>query len=114
MVMAMAIMSRAMSRTVRPAVCVVIAAEGYPEKPRIGDRISGIEQADATGATVFHAGTRHEHEALVTSGGRVLGVTADGETLQSAISNAYRAVEKIRFDGMQYRKDIGVRGLRRW
>ena len=97
-----------------PAVCVVIAAEGYPEKPRTGDKISGIQEAEATGATVFQAGTRQEYDALITSGGRVLGVTAGGETLQSAISHAYRAVDKIRFAGMHLRRDIGARGLRRW
>src|ERR1700761_441400 len=98
----------------RPAVCVVMAAEGYPEKPQIGDEISGIEEAEAAGATVFHAGTRRDGQALLTNGGRVLGVTADGETLQTAIANAYRAVEKIHFRGMQFRRDIGQKGLARW
>lgn len=98
----------------RPAVCVVAAAHGYPENPRTGDRIAGVEEAEATGATVFHAGVAREHGALLTSGGRVLGVTADGDTLQAAISNAYKAVGKIHFDGMHYRKDIGLRGLKRW
>lgn len=97
-----------------PAVCVVIAAEEYPERPRTGDKISGIQEAEATGAIVFQAGTRHEYDALITSGGRVLGVTAGGDTLPRAISNAYRAVEKIHFHGMQYRKDIASRGLKRW
>jgi phosphoribosylamine---glycine ligase len=98
----------------RPAVCVVMAAEGYPGTPRAGDEIVGIETAEAAGATVFQAGTRRDHDRLLTSGGRVLGVTAGGDTLESAISAAYRAVEKIHFDGMQYRKDIGQRGLKRW
>jgi phosphoribosylamine---glycine ligase len=98
----------------RPAVCVVLSAEGYPDSPKLGDRISGIEEAEATGAVVFQAGTKKRDDALVTSGGRVLGVTADGDTLPSAISNAYRAVEKIQFAGMHYRKDIGARGLKRW
>ncbi len=97
-----------------PSVCVVLAARGYPEEPQTGDAISGIEEAEATGATVFQAGTKLEGNHLVTSGGRVLGVTAGGDTLQSAISNAYRAVDKIRFDGMQYRRDIGRKGLARW
>jgi phosphoribosylamine---glycine ligase len=100
--------------TGRPAVCVVVAAQGYPDNPKLGDRISGIEEAEAAGAVVFQAGTKMEGEALVTGGGRVLGVTADGDTLPNAISNAYRAVEKIQFAGMHYRKDIGARGLRRW
>jgi phosphoribosylamine--glycine ligase len=98
----------------RPSVCVVLAAEGYPEAPRTGDEIHGIEDAEATGATVFHAGTRREGNKVLTSGGRVLGVTAGGDTLQAAISNAYAAAEKIRFAGMQYRRDIGHRGLKRW
>lgn len=97
-----------------PAVCVVIAAEGYPERPRTGDKISGIQEAEANGATVFQAGTRQEYDALITSGGRVLGVTAGGETLENAISNAYRAVDKIHFHGMHLRRDIGARGLKRW
>jgi phosphoribosylamine---glycine ligase len=105
---------------VRPAVphsaaaCVVLAAAGYPEQPRTGDRITGIEEAEATGATVFHAGTRLEQGELVTNGGRVLGVTAGGATLQAAIDRAYEAVSKIHFDGMHYRRDIGQRGLKRW
>jgi phosphoribosylamine--glycine ligase len=98
----------------RPAVCVVMAAEGYPEKPRTGDKISGIEDAEAAGATVFQAGTRDEYGALITNGGRVLGVTAGGETLPDAISNVYQAVKKIQFPGMHYRNDIGARGLERW
>jgi phosphoribosylamine---glycine ligase len=98
----------------RPAVCIVLAAQGYPEKPRRGDAITGIREAEAEGATVFHAGTKRNGDTLVASGGRVLGVTADGETLQSAIAAAYRAVEKIHFDGMHYRKDIGLKGLERW
>jgi phosphoribosylamine--glycine ligase len=97
-----------------PSVCVVLAAAGYPESPQTGDEISGTEQAQATGATIFHAGTKRGGDSLVTAGGRVLGVTAGGETLQEAISNAYSAVGKIHFDGMQYRKDIGRKGLERW
>ena len=98
----------------RPAICIVLAAEGYPDNPKLGDRISGIEEAEAAGATVVQAGTKMEGEALLTSGGRVLGVTTDGDTLPAAISNAYRAVGKIHFAGMHYRKDIGARGLKRW
>ncbi len=96
-----------------PSVCVVLAAEGYPGKPRAGDPIAGIEDADATGATVFHAGTMRQGHGIVTNGGRVLGVTAGGATLQSAIDNAYNAAGKIQFRGMHYRKDIGEKGLRR-
>jgi phosphoribosylamine--glycine ligase len=66
------------------------------------------------GAKIFQAGTAKSGDALVTSGGRVLGVTASGETLQLAIDGAYRAAAQIHFEGMQYRKDIGQKGLRRW
>ncbi len=97
-----------------PSVCVVLAASGYPEKSRTGDPIAGIEASEAIGATVFQAASAQEGHGLVTAGGRVLGVTAQGDTLPAAISQAYQAVEKIHFDGMQYRTDIGHKGLRRW
>lgn len=97
-----------------PSVCVVLAAAGYPAKVRTGDEITGIGEAEAEGATVFHAGTKMADGKLVTSGGRVLGVTHSGATLQQAIENAYRACGKIRFDGMQIRRDIGKKGLKRW
>ncbi|MEZ5403775.1 MAG: phosphoribosylamine--glycine ligase [Bryobacteraceae bacterium] len=95
------------------AVCVVLAAHGYPGTVRSGDLIHGIDAAEATGATVFHAGTRQSERGIETSGGRVLGVTARGPALSSAIAKAYEAVSKIRFDGMQYRRDIGHKGLDR-
>jgi phosphoribosylamine---glycine ligase len=98
----------------QPSVCVVLASKGYPESPVTGDVITGIEEAEATGATVFHAGTRQTERGLETAGGRVLGVTARGPTLPAAIDRAYSAVEKIHFTGMQYRKDIGGKGLKRW
>ncbi len=98
-----------------PAVAIVFAAEGYPAKPRTGQPITGIDQAEALGAKVFHAGTRStESGILETAGGRVLAVTASAPTLPAAIDAAYRAAEPIRFAGMQYRKDIGKKGLRRW
>jgi len=97
-----------------PSVCVVMAAPGYPGEPRTGDTITGITEAEATGAVVFHAGAKLNNGTLQTSGGRVLGVTAGGPTLQSAIDNAYTAVRHIHFDGMQYRTDIGAKGLKRW
>ena len=97
-----------------PSACIVLSSHGYPEAPRTGDPITGIEMAEATGATVFHAGTTRREGQLVTSGGRVLGVTAGGDTLQAALNHAYRAASQIHFDGMHYRKDIGHRGLRRW
>ncbi|HYP13701.1 MAG TPA: phosphoribosylamine--glycine ligase [Bryobacteraceae bacterium] len=96
-----------------PSVCVVMAAEGYPGQVRSGDAITGIEQAEATGAVVFQAGTREAGGQIVTSGGRVLGVTARGDDLRTAISAAYHAVEQICFEGMHYRSDIGAKGLRR-
>jgi len=97
-----------------PSVCVVMASENYPATPRTGDVITGIEEAEALGAAVFHAGTKLTPEGLVTAGGRVLGVTASGPDLPTAIARSYQAVEKIRFRGMHYRRDIGRKGLTRW
>jgi phosphoribosylamine--glycine ligase len=94
-----------------PSVCVVLSAAGYPGTPRTGDVITGIESC---GATVFQAGTKIEGQSLVTAGGRVLGVTSSGSDLQTAIANTYRAVERIHFEGMHYRTDIGQKGLKRW
>ncbi len=90
------------------AVCVVLAAEGYPVKPRAGDEITGIEDAQSIeGVTVFHAGTRIDEDGrLVTSGGRVLSVTALGDTMEQARTRAYQAAGRIRFAGMQMRTDI--------
>jgi phosphoribosylamine---glycine ligase len=99
-------------RSASRSVCITLAANGYPEAPRTGDAIYGIAAAEATGATVFHAGTRLDGKQLVTSGGRVLSVTAAGDTLQGAIDKAYLAAGKIQFAGMQYRKDIGQKGLK--
>lgn len=97
------------------SVCVVLAAHGYPGTLRSGDAISGIEEAEARGATVFHAGTRLiEDGSLVTAGGRVLGVTASGTDLPRAVTAAYQAAAAVQFDGMQFRRDIGARGLRRY
>ena len=95
-----------------PSVCVVLAAAGYPGPARKGDAITGLDQVHE--ATVFHAGTKLDKNVLVTSGGRVLGVTASGPTLDLAMSNVYEDVRKIHFDGMHYRKDIGKKGLKRW
>jgi phosphoribosylamine---glycine ligase len=94
-----------------PSVCVVLAAQGYPGPVRTGDPIEGIEQCPAE---VFQAGVRQEANHLVTAGGRVLGVTARGADLASAIENAYAAVRKIHFAGMHYRTDVGRKGLKRW
>jgi phosphoribosylamine--glycine ligase len=95
-----------------PSVCVVLAAAGYPGAVRTGDAITGLDQVRE--ATVFHAGTKLANNLLTTSGGRVLGVTASGATLDLAIATTYEAVSKIHFDGMHYRTDIGKKGLKRW
>jgi phosphoribosylamine---glycine ligase len=95
-----------------PSVCVVLAAAGYPGTVRTGDAIAGLDQVHE--ATVFHAGTKLDRNVLIASGGRVLGVTASGATLDLAMNNAYADVRKIHFDGMHYRKDIGKKGLKRW
>jgi phosphoribosylamine--glycine ligase len=96
------------------SVCVTVAAKGYPESPSVGDEIGGIAEAEALGATVFHAGTRRVDGKLMTGGGRVLGVTAGAPTLKEAIDRAYAATTKIHFEGMQFRHDVGAKGLRRW
>jgi phosphoribosylamine--glycine ligase len=96
----------------RAALGVVLAAHGYPDEPRKGDALAGLP-APAEDCRVFHAGTRLDGKNLVTSGGRVLCVTALGDSVRMARTRAYEAVDRIRFDGMQYRKDIGHRGLKR-
>jgi phosphoribosylamine--glycine ligase len=96
----------------RAALGVVIAAHGYPDDPRKGEPITGIA-APADDCRVFHAGTRADGKALVTNGGRVLCVTALGDSVKMARTRAYEAVERIRFEGMQYRKDIGHRAIKR-
>jgi len=96
------------------SVCVVLASEGYPGTPHTGRPISGIREAEALGATVFHAGTRRSAEGLLTAGGRVLGVTASAADLPGAIERAYQAAARIHFQGMHYRRDIGAKGLKRW
>lgn len=99
-----------------PSVCVVAAAHGYPGTVRSGDRITGIEKAEMGPGrpVVFQAGTKEDASGLVTSGGRVLGVTASGSDLTQAIANCYQAVSAIQFAGMHYRRDIGSKGLKRW
>lgn len=100
--------------TPNPAVCVVMASKGYPEKPETGKPIVGYDLAEQVGGVkVFHAGTVFKEHQLLTHGGRVLGVTAVGEDLPAAIQRVYAAVGKVRFEGMQYRHDIGAKGLRR-
>jgi phosphoribosylamine--glycine ligase len=94
----------------RAALGVVLAAAGYPEEPRKGDAIEGLPKA-AEDCRVFHAGTRLEKGRVLTNGGRVLCVTALGDSIRMARTRAYAAVERIRFAGMQYRRDIGHRAL---
>jgi len=96
----------------RPAVCVVMASGGYPESYDKSKVITGIEQADQLADTkVFHAGTALKDGQLVTSGGRVLGVTALGGSIDKAQQNAYKAVKCIDFEGAYYRSDIGAKAL---
>jgi phosphoribosylamine--glycine ligase len=95
-----------------PSVCVVLASEGYPGTVRSGDAITGCDRV--RDAVVFHAGTKMDNNVLVTSGGRVLGVTSSGSTLAEAMRHTYDAIRPIHFDGMHYRKDIGHKGLKRW
>jgi phosphoribosylamine--glycine ligase len=104
----------------RTALGVVVAAAGYPESPRRGDAIHGLDDGDATGAArtdedavvkVFHAGTVQDGDAVRVNGGRVLCVTALGDSVRQAQKRAYDAIAGIGFDGMQYRTDIGHRAL---
>ncbi|MBT3180924.1 MAG: phosphoribosylamine--glycine ligase [Deltaproteobacteria bacterium] len=101
-----------MSWDPRPAVCVVMASGGYPGSYEKGKVISGIADANALDdVVVFHAGTKDDSGNVVTNGGRVLGVTALGDDMRSAIAKAYEATEKISWDGVHYRKDIGKKAL---
>ena len=96
------------------AICVVLAAEGYPGDYPKGDVIAGIEAAEAVGdLTVFHAGTAENDGHLVTAGGRVLGVTARDNSVAAAIERVYQGVSKISWRGMQHRTDIGQKALNR-
>jgi len=96
----------------RAAVCVVLAAEGYPGAVTKGSPIAGLESLRGwKDGVVFHAGTRRAGDAVVTDGGRVLGVTALGETIRAAVDEAYRGIAHISWAGMHYRRDIGHRAL---
>ena len=90
-----------------PTICVVMAAKGYPSSYEKGKEISGLNSDENRQAVVFHAGTKLENGKVLTNGGRVLGVTALGSDINQAIKNAYSAVDKIKWDGIHYRKDIG-------
>src|SRR5687767_3167319 len=96
----------------RAALGVVVAAAGYPEEPRKGDAITGLPKPTPD-CRVFHAGTRLEGKTVLTNGGRVLCVTALGDSVKMARTRAYDALDAIRFDGMQYRKDIAHRAIKK-
>ena len=112
------VLSEVASRRLDPArfcwkpgasACVVIASEGYPGKYAVGKPISGLTGILAnSGVKILHAGTKLVGDVVVTAGGRVLGITTHADSLESAVSSAYAALSSIRFDGMQYRKDIGT------
>ncbi len=98
----------------RPTVCVVMASQGYPGKYPTGKSITGLVKAEKIKDTVvFHAGTTLKNRRTITSGGRVLGVTAIGKDITTAIDNAYKAIDVIKWPGAYYRRDIGHRALSR-
>jgi len=98
----------------RPAVCVVMTSPGYPEKYQKGMEIKGLERVTGMkDLEVFHAGTAFKDNQVVTSGGRVLGVTALGDSIEEAINLAYQATAQIHWKGVHYRKDIGRKALKR-
>lgn len=90
-----------------PTVCVVMASKGYPGSYEKGKEISGLNSSENQNTMVFHAGTKLDNGKVLTNGGRVLGITALGSDINAAIKNAYSLVEKIKWDGIHYRKDIG-------
>jgi phosphoribosylamine--glycine ligase len=92
-------------------VTVVLAAGGYPDTPELGVPLAGIEDAEADGALVFHAGTALRGGSLVSSGGRVLDVTGIGSSVAEARERAYRGVDHIEFAGVQYRHDVALRAV---
>jgi phosphoribosylamine--glycine ligase len=98
----------------QPAVCVVMASGGYPGDYQKGKKITGLEEAGRLDdVQVFHAGTKQQDGDIVTSGGRVLGVTALGKTIGEAKARAYEAVERIKFDDVYYRRDIADKAIKR-
>ncbi|MDD5006241.1 MAG: phosphoribosylamine--glycine ligase [Candidatus Omnitrophica bacterium] len=93
-------------------VCIVASSGGYPGEYQKGKEISGLNDLKGRkGVMVFHAGTKSDNGKIVTSGGRVLGVTALGKDIRDAINNSYQAIEKIKFEGMHFRKDIGAKAI---
>ena len=99
--------------TPQPAVCVVLASGGYPGEYAKGNVIHGLDAAEAAGAIVFHAGTKLEDDSFVTAGGRVLGVTAKGNSIREAVANTYQAVDCIQWENMYCRRDIAHRAFNR-
>ena len=95
----------------RSSVCVVATSDGYPFEYEKGKIIKGLNSIDGRDVEIFHSGTAIKNMKLVTSGGRVLGISALGDTLSDAITNAYMAISEIYFDGIYYRDDIGLKGL---
>ena len=95
----------------RACTCVIMASGGYPKSYPKGIEINGLTDGQLDGVTVYHAGTKRDGDKLVTSGGRVLGVTALGESIEDALANSCAGGEKIKFDGAHYRKDIGQKAL---
>jgi phosphoribosylamine--glycine ligase len=94
----------------KPAVCVILASGGYPTSYTKGKTISGLANAaELESVEIFHAGTKTSGDTILTNGGRVLGVTAKSPTLEAARSLAYQAADKILFDGVHRRNDIGAR-----
>jgi phosphoribosylamine--glycine ligase len=97
----------------RPALAVVASSRGYPGKYETGSEITGVADADSMrDVKVFHSGTAMRGDTLVTDGGRVLSVTALGNTIADAQKRAYQAIDKIKFEGMHYRRDIAHQALR--
>jgi len=96
-----------------PAVCVVLASKGYPDSMETGQPIQGLDAKHGADVIVFHAATAKRDSAIITVGGRVLGVTALAPNLDAAVNRAYEAIGTIRFEGMHYRRDIGQQALAR-
>ncbi len=100
---------QALQQRAGASVAVVLAARGYPEKPLLGDVITGLERPRPEGVEIFHAGTAQRGEQVVTSGGRVLTVCAHGASFEAARVKAYEVVDQLSFEGRQVRRDIGAR-----
>lgn len=91
--------------------CVTLASKGYPGVYNSGKIISGLDEAENNSVIIFHAGTKKDQSEIVTNGGRVLGITAIGDNIKDTLAEAYGAIEEISFDGMQFRRDIGIKSI---